>query len=91
MRTPPLDSEEKPRKPLNLAKLILAVIFCLAFGLCTVNVLTSIRPSEQFSSYVSPHIWIAHAAIATEVLCLLGLIVTAILGIARSIKSRSPK
>jgi hypothetical protein len=76
MSTPPLPSPE-PRKPISLAKLatLFAVTFGIAFGLCAI---TALGVGGNVNKY-----GIAAAAIV-EAICLLGLIVVAILAIARS-------
>ena len=78
MSTSPSPSPKK-LEPINLAKLatIFAVIFGLAFGLCSV---TALGVGGNVNQYV------IGTVLAIEVVCAAGLIVTAILGIVRSVR-----
>ncbi len=86
MNTPPPAPEandpEKPtpvrRAPITLAKLatIFAVVFGLAFGLCTVGTMTA----HTVNNYLIV------AAFVIEVICTLGLIVIAIIVIVRALR-----
>jgi len=80
MSSAPLPSSE-PRKPIGLARLatIFAVIFSLAFGLCTASVISaSSRGSGGgVAGFLIP------TAIVIEALCAIGLLVIAVLAIVR--------
>jgi hypothetical protein len=79
MSTPALPSPEQ-RKPINLAKLatIFAVVFGVAFGLCSV---TALSVGGNINQYV------IGTALVIEATCAVGLIVIAILAIVRSVRS----
>jgi hypothetical protein len=76
MSTPPLLSPE-PRKPMSLAKLatIFAVVFGVAFGLCSI---TAFGVGGNVNQYA------LGTALVIEAVCVIGLIVTAVLAISRS-------
>jgi hypothetical protein len=85
MSSAPLPSSE-PRKPISLAKLatIFAVIFGLAFGLCSVSVISaSSRGSGGgVTGFLIP------TAIVIEAVCAIGLLVIAVLAIVRSARRK---
>ena len=75
--------DEAQHKSINLSRLtaIFAVTFVLAFGLCAVSVLGSMRGHERVAALV----WIA---VATEAICLLGLLTVAVIAIVRAVRAR---
>jgi sugar phosphate permease len=75
MSTPPLPP---PPKPISLAKLatIFAVVFGLAFGLCTIGTMTD----RSTNNYFIP------AALIIEAICTICLIVIAIIVIIRALR-----
>ncbi len=85
MSTPALPSPEQ-RKPINLARLatIFAVIFGLAFGLCSVSVVSaSSRGSGGgVAGFLIP------TAIVIEAVCAISLLVIAVLAIVRSARRK---
>jgi hypothetical protein len=76
MSSAPLPPPE-PRKPISLSKLavIFAVIFGLAFGLCSVTAFGAGGSVNQYGLAI---------ALIVEAICAIGLIVIAILAIVRS-------
>jgi hypothetical protein len=95
MTTPPTDPEQSQpnltpdptlnlfllqRKEINLAKFatIFAITFGIAFGLCTVGEVSGFNQS--------PYIFITSAVI--EVICLIGLLATAVIAIVRGIRNQ---
>lgn len=78
MSTPPTDLPPQPPKRIRLAPIavVLAVILILAFGVCAANL--------NLNGPTPP---LANVAIGIEIACVIGLIIVAILAIAR--RSRS--
>ncbi len=76
-----------PKPPNSLAKLatIFAVVFCIAFGLCTASVFTGLTGSTKAVATI-----VIYLSLATEAICLLGLIAVALLAIVRSFRRPKP-
>jgi hypothetical protein len=81
----PTTNQPPPPQPVNLARLatIFAAVFVVAFGLCAVGFATTGFGSQRAASILPV------VVLGTEAICLLGLLVTGIWAIIRSIRSAS--
>jgi len=77
-------SDEVRRKSISLSRLasILAVTFAIAFGLCAVSAMGVVGDHQKVGTGL---IWIS---VATEGVCLVGLLGIGIIAIFRSIRGR---
>ncbi len=76
--------QSAPRRSTSLAMLatIFAIVFGLAFGLCSVGALTVLPVNQSLGSNL------IGISIAIEALCLVGLLVIGIIALVRASRSR---